>query len=55
VSVALVIRHEKGMRHIVISGPSSCTVFFYIFSQTVRLSKKVNEDKMCVLISLQLL
>ena len=34
VSVALVIQHTKCMRHIVISGLSSCTIFFHIISLT---------------------
>jgi hypothetical protein len=55
VSVALAIRHEKRIRHIVICDPSGSTVFFYVISQTARFSIKVTERKMCVLISVQIL
>ena len=50
VSVALDIRHAMRMRHIVICGLSGSTVFFYIISQMARISKRVIERKMCILI-----
>jgi hypothetical protein len=34
VSVALVIQLAMSMLHIVICGPSDCTIFFHIISQT---------------------
>jgi hypothetical protein len=45
---ALLIRHAKRTRHIVISGLSGCTKIFHIISHTERFSeKKVTSRKMC--------
>jgi len=48
VSVALVIQHATGMRHIVIYGLPRSTEFFHIISKMARFKKKVIEHKMCV-------
>jgi len=50
VFLALDINHAMRMRHSVFCGLSGSTQFFYIISLTVRLSEKVIEHKMCVLI-----
>jgi len=50
VSVALGIQNAMRMRHIVICGLPSCTVFFHIISYTARFLKNVIELKTCVLI-----
>jgi hypothetical protein len=39
VFVALVIRHEMHMRHIVIRGLPGSTIFFHIISQKTQFSK----------------
>jgi hypothetical protein len=54
VFVALGIQHAVRLRHIIICGLSGSTVLFYIISQKARFSKKVFENKMLVLFSLQL-
>ena len=50
VSVALVIRHAKILRHVVICGLPGFTIFLLIVSQKARVSKekKVFEHQTCV-------
>jgi hypothetical protein len=48
--VAFDIQHAMPMRRIVICDLPGSTMFFNIISQTARFSKRVIEDKMCVLI-----
>jgi hypothetical protein len=50
--VALVIRHARRMRRIVICSLYGCKIFFYVIPLTAPFSKrkKVTEHKMCVLI-----
>jgi len=56
VCLALVIRHEMRVRHIVICGLSVSTIVFSTLSHKRHgFLKTVTENKMCVLISLQLL
>jgi hypothetical protein len=52
VFIALGIQHEMRMRHIVICGLSSSTIFFHIISQkgTIFPKKEVIAHKMCVVI-----
>jgi hypothetical protein len=50
VFISLVILHAMRLRHIVICGQLGCKVSDHISSQTTRLSKKVIERKMCVVI-----
>jgi hypothetical protein len=47
--VALSIQHAVRMPYIVIGGLLGPTIFVHIISQTGRLSKKVNENEMCIL------
>jgi len=48
--VALGILHAMRMHHIVICGLPRSTIFFHILINDKRYSKKVTEQKMCVLI-----
>jgi hypothetical protein len=48
VFVGLVIQHEKCMRHIVVRGLPSCTIFLNIVSKMAGfLKKNVIEHEMC--------